>query len=374
MRLLVICIISSNLFAQPVDDHAFHIRRVGHDHRTHLTFEPLVTWTYQHATRVLDGAPHARAVGYVDIAGEWTAWNNDDGLGQVIYQIQGNFAGGTPFEPPLASSVGNPMAMNNILTSESLALTDVYWQQSFGDHDFRLRVGKLHVATYFDKNAIANDAVSNFMMENFTQSITVPMPGHGFGVNLEWDANENTVIRLGTANSEPRGVLTSGFGGTSWEHLFTSAELDLTAKPIIQDDEREGHYRFMLWNNGISNPNGGGNIDGWGGLFNMDQEISDVVTVFGRIGWGDSAVTISDFSLSCVFEIEEPFGIKNSNTGFAYQYAELSTGGDQTVGEWFFRTKWQVDSSLYLGPVIQYYEDDSISDSVIWGFRASYSF
>jgi hypothetical protein len=374
MRLLIICIISSNLFAQPVDDHEFHIRRVGHDHRTHLSFEPLVTWTYQHATKVIDGAPHAKAVGYYDIAGAWTAWNNDEGLGQVVYQIQGNFAGGTPFEPFMASSVGNPMAMNNILTSESLALTDVYWQQTFSDHDVRFRIGKLHVATFFDKNAIANDPVSHFMAGNFTQSITTPMPDHGFGANIAWDVNEVSVLRFGTANSEPRGIHASGFGGTSWEHLFNSAELDVTAKPIIREKEREGHYRFMLWNNGISDPNSGGNIDGWGGLFNFDQVISDAVTVFGRVGWGDADVTLSEFSLSCGFQINKPFGCKNSSTGFAYQYAELSSGGDQTIGEWFYRTKWQDDSSLYIGPVIQYYEDESLNGSVIWGFRTSYSF
>ncbi len=169
----ILFIISSNLLqAEPMDDHEFHIRRVGHEDRTHLSFEPLVTWTYQHATKVLDGMPHAKVVGYYDIAGTWTAWNENDGLGQVVYQIQGNFAGGTPVEPFMADIVGNPLSMNDILTSKSLALTDVYWQQSFGNHGTRMRVGKLHVSTFFDQNKIANDAVSGFMAQNFCQSIT----------------------------------------------------------------------------------------------------------------------------------------------------------------------------------------------------------
>ncbi|MBC8421715.1 hypothetical protein H8D99_01120 [bacterium] len=212
------------------------------------------------------------------------------------------------------------------------------------------------------------------MAQNFNQSITAPMPGHGFGVNLEWDVAEHAMFRIGTANSEPNNLHTSGFGGTSWEHLFTSAELDLTAKLTINEQERVGHYRFMLWNNGIEDPNGGRNIDGWGGLFNMDQEISDALTMFGRIGWGDSDVSPSDFSVSFGFQIDEPFGFNNASTGFAYQYADLSTGGNQTVGEWFYRTKWQEDSSLYIGPVIQYYEDGALNGSVILGFRSSYSF
>jgi hypothetical protein len=362
------------LSAQEVSDHAFHIRRVGHEERSHLSFEPLVTWTYQHASKVLDGMPRSRAVGYYDVAGALTFWNTEQGLGQIAYQIQGNVAGGTSSTPAMADSVGNPMAMNNILTSESFALTDVYWQQSFGNHGARLRVGKLHVATYFDRNSIAFDSVTGFMAGNFNQSITNPMPGHGFGANIEWDVGENSVLRLGTANSEPGDVRSSGFDGLSSEHLFTSVELDLSRTPTISGEEREGHYRFLLWHNGISNPNGSGNIDGLGGLFNFDQKISDDATIFGRIGWGDSDVAPSDFSVSCGVQFDSPFGWKDTTTGFAYQYAELSTGGDQTVGEWFLRTKWQEDSSLYIGPVIQYYEDDVMNGSMIFGFRTSYSF
>ena len=368
------CLLCSFVSGQEVDDHAFHLRRVGHDERTHLSFEPLVTWTYQHATKVLDGMPKTRAVGYYDVAGAWTLWNNDEGLGQIAYQLQGNFAGGTPYEPFMSSSVGNPMAMNNILSSESFALTDVYWQQSFGNHGARLRVGKLHVATYFDKNTIAYDSVSGFMAGNFNQSITNPMPGHGFGMNIEWDVADDSLLRVGIANSEPGNVTSSGFDGLSLEHLFTSAELVLSRNPVIREEEREGHYRFMLWNNGVTNPSGPGNIDGWGGLFNFDQEVSEAVTIFGRIGWGDSDVAPSDFSVSFGLQIDEPFGFKNSSTGFAYQYADLSTGGSQNVAEWFYRTRWQEDSSLHIGPVVQYYEDDALNGSFIFGFRTSYSF
>ena len=368
------CLVSAALFAQTVPDHEYPLRPVGHDERSHLTFEPLVTWTYQHATKVLDGMPHAKAVGYYDVSGAYTLWNNAEGLGQIAYQLQGNISGGTSTNPSMSSIVGNPMAMNNILTSEKFALSDVYWQQSFGNHGTRFRIGKLHVPTFFDRNAIAYDSVSGFMAQNFNQSITNPMPGHGFGLNLEWDVTENSLLRLGTANSEPGNVNSSGFDGLSREHLFTSAEIVLTRNPTINGEERTGHFRFMLWNKGISDPNGAGDINGWGGLFNFDQQVADNLTLFGRLGWGASNVAPSDFSISCGVQFDSPFGWKDTTTGFAYQYAELSSGGGQTVGEWFLRTKWQEDSSLHIGPVIQYYDDDNINGSMIWGIRTSLSF
>ena len=162
-------------------------------------------------------------------------------------------------------------------------------------------------------------------------------------MNFEWDVAEHAVLRLGATNSEPKGVHTSGLNGTSWEHLYSSSELDHTLKPKIQEQGRLGHYRFILWNNGTTNPNASGNIDGWGALFNFDQEITDVLTLFGRIGWGDGDVAPSDFSVSCGMQIDNLFGIKNSSMGLAYQYADFSSGGNQTVGEWYYRTKWQED-------------------------------
>jgi hypothetical protein len=50
---------------------------------------------------VLDGMPHSKAVGYYDVTGGLTLWNNNDGLGQVMCQAQGNFAGGTSSTPSI---------------------------------------------------------------------------------------------------------------------------------------------------------------------------------------------------------------------------------------------------------------------------------
>jgi hypothetical protein len=129
--LLVPFVFCSTLLAQQVPHHAFHQHRVAHDdraeHRSHpaenITFEPMMAWTYQHASKVLPGSPSTRAVLYYNIGGAWTLWNETEGLGQIVYGIQGNVAGGTSVFPSLANSVGNPMAMNNILTSEKLELS-----------------------------------------------------------------------------------------------------------------------------------------------------------------------------------------------------------------------------------------------------------
>lgn len=379
--LFILFLLSAPSFSQSLPNHEFHKHRIGHedraehrtDERAAFTFEPMMTWTYQHASKVLAGSPHAKAILYYDIGGSWTAWNDSEGLGQMVYGIQGNVAGGTPVAPSLSTSLGNPMAMNNILTSEKLELASFYWQQSFSNHKTRLRVGKFLDASFFDQNTIAADSVSGFMAENFNQSITNPMPGYGFGINVEWDVTQSGVLRFGIANSEPKGVLTSGFGGMSWGHLYSIAELDMTSSWEVNGDELEGHYRYMLWNNGINNDTGSGDVNGWGGLFNCDQKISDLTTVFARIGFGEKDVTPSNFSVSAGIEISKPFGFSKTTTGLAYQYAKLSTAGNQqNFVEWYARTK--LENGMYIGPVVQYFEDDNINGSLILGFRTSFSF
>ncbi|MDP7008925.1 MAG: carbohydrate porin [Phycisphaerales bacterium] len=378
---ILFLIISAPSFSQSLPHYEFHKHRIGHkdraeqrtDERATFTFEPMMAWTYQHASKVLPGSPHAKAILYYDVGGTWTVWNDSEGLGQFVYGIQGNVAGGTPSSPSLSSSLGNPMAMNNILTSEKLELASLYWQQSFSNHKTRLRVGKFLDASFFDQNTIASDSVSGFLAQNFNQSITNPMPDYGFGINVAWDVTEKSVLRFGIANSEPKGVRTTGFGGMSWGHLFSIAEYDITSNQKIGGVDRVGHYRFMVWHNGAENSAGTGDTNGWGLLFNCDQQISDAMTIFARIGGGEEDVTPSNFSVSTGFQVNDPFGFTNMTTGLAYQYAELSNGNNhQNLVEWFARIK--MENGLNVGPVLQYFEDDAIDGSFVLGFRTSLSF
>ncbi len=343
-----------------------------------VTFNSSAAWTWQHAGDVMPGTARTRSVFWYGGGGLATFWHDDHGLGQVVYNIEGNVGAGTPSQPPLADSVAGPFALNNILTSQDLFLASLYWQQAFADHHAILRIGKMMDSSFFDTNSVAYDPISGFLAEDFNQSITNPLPTHGFGVNIEWDVADDIVMRCGIANSESGGN-TTGFDGLSAEHLCSVAEMDITTHPTINNAKRDGHYRFLVWHNGIANSTGTGDIDGWGGLFNFDQEIAENVSIFGRIGSGSGSVTPSTFSVSTGFAIDKPFDFQHSSTGLAVEYAKMSAlnrpvRGHRTMLEWYWRT--HLTHSLYTGPVVQYVRDNDIGlgDSVIWGFRTTWSF
>lgn len=368
---------------EPVEDFLTSVRREWLE-PINLTFNPSAGVTYQHATKVRDGFPHGRAYVWYGWSGEWTLWKDDEGLGQVVYNAAGNTGLGTGKDPYMGVAVGDPDYMNNILVANRIGLYMLYWQQAMFDHKLRVRVGKFEDQVFFDNNTIAYDPVSGFLAENFNEQIVMPFPSYAFGVNLEWDAAEDLILRAGTLNSENPGN-NNGFEGLAWNHLFTTAEADLTVRLPIGGKDRVGHWRLTAWWNSMDDPFGPGTAEGGGICFNMDQKICDTASVFMRLGWGENQATRSNFAVSSGFALDQPFGLRGHHTGIALEYAKITAVGRSQVGlpaipgeqfmaEWYWRA--EVTNTFDIGPVVQIVRDVTagIDTSIIWGVRSSWSF
>jgi hypothetical protein len=368
--------------AKPLQDLFDSIRKDLLD-RVSLTFEPMAAWTYQNATKVVDGAPHAKSLLWEAFSTAWTMWHRDGDYGQIIFVLQNNVGVGTPLLPFMGPGVGDPTVVNNILVGPGLT-TNLYWQQSLFHNSVRVRVGKISDSTFFDRNAVAYDPIQGFMSLDFNQSLTNPFPSRGFGGVMSVDVTDNLTIRGGTLNSASAGI-TSGFDGLGWSHLFSIVEGDLRVFPEIGGQQREGHVRLMAWYNAIPNPVGLGNTGGAGVTLNMDQALADHTTAFMRAGWGQNDVTVSNFAVSAGVAMSHPFGLKSCQTGVAVEYAKITQLGRQASGlvvppgehymlEWYWRV--QVSKSTSSGPVIQVVRDAAagIDTSVIWGWRTTVGF
>jgi len=161
--------------------------------------------------------------------------------------------------------------------------------------------------------------------------------------------------------------------------------VNIKATPHINGENREGHFHFIVWRNRIEDSAGTGNVSGWGGLFNFDQEITDNFSIFARIGGGDGSVSPATFSLSTGFGVEEPFGLKRHNAGLAFSWDRMSTlnrtnlaglpvTGDRYMIEGYWRV--HLTKTLHVGPVVQWIRDDDIGlgDTIVWGFRTTWVF
>jgi hypothetical protein len=355
-----------------------------------LSFEPMAAWTFQHSPKTAGGGPGmTKSILWEAISSVLTLWQDQGNYGQVVCVLQNNVGVGKPLLPFMGPAVGDPGVVNNVLVSQHLTV-DLYWQQSIFNNRLRVRVGKISESSFFDRNAVAYDPINGFMAEDFNQSLTNPFPSRGFGGVVSYDIDDNFTVRGSTINSASNGY-TSGFDGLAINHLFSIAEADIRIFPEVWGVERQGHLRFMGWYNSIPNPNGAGAIGGWGGTFNMDLAVSDHATAFCRVGWGENDVTPANFAFSTGFGVTQPFGIKTSQTGIAFEYmrvtewgragtndflngASLVPAGDHYMMEWFWRVRLTKHSDT--GPVIQVVRDASagVDTAVIYGWRTSISF
>jgi hypothetical protein len=375
-------ILSMPFLTAPLDGAVKAIRALSDD--LGVTFEPGAAMTWQHATKVVDGAPHGKGLVWYGAAGRLRLWHDTDGIGEVVYNLQGNAGVGSPFKPIMGQAVGNPLANNNIIISANFGLYMLYWQQAMLDGRLRMRVGKMEFQAFFDRNAIAYDPIGGFLAQNFNQSSAIPFPDYGFGGVAGWDFTKDLTLRGGVQNSSSIGI-TPGFDGMSSSNLFALAELDYRVWiPIGTEYQREGHRRFIVWHSGIDDWRiGSGHIDGWGMEFNMDQAITDQIVVFCRVGWGQDDVSPMSVSISAGFAVEDvlPF----TDMGFAVEWGKVTSfgrtisdvnaaRGEQLLLEWYANI--HVSPSLHMGPVIQAVRDRAagIDTSLIYGFRSSWAF
>lgn len=352
-----------------------------------VTFDPAVSWTYQHATNVLEGRQNARSTLWFGVDGAVILWDNKDGSGRIVYNIQSMQGAFTPSKPYLGPSVGSPLLINNILVSSDFNLYMLFWKQELFEDKLQIIVGKFEDQVFFDANAIAYNPLSQFMYEGFNESITNPFPGYAFGGFAQWQLSDSFNVRAGTSNSETTGKST-GFEYLSKDHLFSIIQATYRSEFEWGDRIHEGHYRLMAWYNSIGNTGSGKNpwdASGWGLTFNMDQEIWEGLGAFCRVGWGENDVTTSNFSISAGFSVENVFGRQGDAIGFAGSWSKITelgryqTGldvppGNQTFMELYWRVN--VTDSVQVSPVLQYITDSTsgIGKSWIWGIRSVWSF
>lgn len=165
----------------------------------------------------------------------------------------------------------------------NVRVTELWYEQRFGDEKAALTFGKLDPTAYFDNNEAANDETSQFLAPSFCNSPVIEFPDNTAGVRLAY---------------LPAGWLAFGYGvfdaDGDWEkigdNLFNIGQVtvktDLFGKP--------GNYRFYAWSNHAHHTEWL-NADktkeyGYGFGLSFDQKVADAVTLFTRYGWQDPKV------------------------------------------------------------------------------------
>lgn len=180
-------------------------------------------------------------------------------------------------------------------SDNSVSLTELWYQHALFGGQLNVKFGKIEACAHVDQNAIANDEHVQFLGRIFRNASTIQFPDNGAGLRGILALEETPWFEL-------EGQVLDG--DADWEdigdEIFTSGQVNL--KPALIED-RECNYRFYGWykdTNHVEWKNSSNmKEENYGFGISADQELTDVVTIFGRYGWQNPEVYTSgaDFSL-----------------------------------------------------------------------------
>jgi len=178
-------------------------------------------------------------------------------------------------------------------SDNSVSVTEVWYEHYFKTLPLTLTFGKIDPTAYLDTNEYANDECTQFLGHIFRNSPVIEFP------------DDNTAgARLAIEPVDFLGVeLIAMDANADWEDIFDNMFFagQLNFKPKFLG--RLGNYRVYGWLNDKDHIKWDDALktkeDSYGFGLSIDQEITDVLSVFARYGWQDPKVYAdgADFSL-----------------------------------------------------------------------------
>lgn len=202
-------------------------------------------------------------------------------------------------------------------SSGRVEISEAWYEHRFLQDKLYFTVGKLDLTNYFDGNTVANDETAQFLSGGFVNSIAVEFPDNSGGARLT--VSPSNLFDLSFAWQS---------GDGDWEDIFDNAffiaEVDF--KPVIY--AKQGNYRLYGWTNQTNHPEllgGATDEPGWGVGISLDQQLTDALTLFGRVGYQDEDIYSFDVAWSAGFSVAGSlWGRDNDVFGVAYGMAMLS--------------------------------------------------
>lgn len=182
-------------------------------------------------------------------------------------------------------------------SDNAVSVTEVWYEHYLFDKQLILTAGKIDPTVYVDQNEIANDETTQFLGRIFRNAATVDFVDNTAGIHGLFTPKEVPWLELEIQVLD---------GDNDWEdiadHVFATGQVNL--KPEFSEflEGLTGNYRMYVWYKDT-------NYTKWAdpdsqfehkyGLgLNIDQQITDILTVFGRYGWCDPDVYDSSITSS----------------------------------------------------------------------------
>jgi hypothetical protein len=169
-------------------------------------------------------------------------------------------------------------------------LPEVYYAHEFFDGKLTVIAGKTEPLVFIDNNAFANDPNSQFVGKPFVNNPVLdsedqyaPIMAASFS-----PIESLSITALGVSSSYPNAPderLQKSVYDSIFDQPLVAAQLAYSPK----FGELQGNYRAYYWNATYDHVNSAGDTssEGWGVGFSLDQQVTDWLGLFARLGYSD---------------------------------------------------------------------------------------
>jgi len=224
----------------------------------------------------------------LDVPMKWTIFEARDAgtagwiSAQIEYQTAIDSSGPTQTPQTNLGTLTNPTGFWS--THSGFRVPELAWQQSFDAGHMVALAGVINQSNYIDANAYANSGRGQFINSALINSMVLPLPAYGYGVNLQWQPSYDWYTLFGysvgsaSAAEEPK----TNF---SWETWSVEWEIGYAPGDIL--GLGPGVYRVQPFL-----ARAGEAVQG-GLAVNLQQQLgrNSPFGWFGRFGYGGSQVS-----------------------------------------------------------------------------------
>jgi hypothetical protein len=275
----------------------------------------------------------------------------------------------------------------------SLELLEAHYTHQFFDKTLSVTTGKAKSLMFLDGNAFANNEKQQFVGKAFVNNTVLDSESeYTPAIGGEYKPMELLAFSVvGTSTSRPyvEGTPLENTAKSKYDNVFSTPFVggQLTLSPKFGD--LEGNYRFYGWYAGYNhskldaerNPIDGEKDKGWGLGISADQQITEMIGLFGRFGWNNDDVYVVQWEASGGVNLKGLIpGRDEDNLGVSFAALTPGDNYDQNDPEYHLEVYYRiaVTENLAFTPDIQYVWNpggDSDNDGIFAGMvRAEFNF
>ena len=235
----------------------------------------------------------------------------------------------------LNSYTARLVTQNQVNVREAWLRTELFRQSLV------ITAGRLDLANYFDRNAVANDETSQFLSDALVNNPVLGLASNGVGVSVAYDSKRTFTARAAFQQNNPQGPNLNS-------SIISFAEIGYFLRP---PGLQGGNYR--LWVRTDNTVGGHKNATG----LSFDQKITDNFSLFGRFGYGYVSNAVQDGNMlfySGGFQLQKRLVFFPGDTwGIGFAQTNLTSGlARESLAEWYY--DFLLTERLRLSPRIQF--------------------